>query len=134
VAKQEGKALVLYEDGKPDIERTARAIGDRLSDQGRVVEIKAASKVAISELLAAKLYFLGAESPASGAYAEVARVFKGANLAGRRAAFFGSSGSAVAWLRGLCVDTEVSAAHSDLVGRPEPPALAAWLKGVLSSV
>jgi flavodoxin len=133
VATHEGKALVLFEDGKPEIEKLARVIAERLEDQGREVDVKRASEVGISELLAAGLYLLGADAPASAAYAELSRVFKGINLAGRRAAFFGSSGSAVAWLRGLCVDTEVSAAHSDFIGRPEPPALAAWLKGVLSS-
>ena len=133
MTKHEGKALVLYEDGKPEIEKVARGIAERLGDQGREVDVKSASEVGISELLAARLYLLGADAPASAAYAELARVFKGINLAGRRAAFFGSSGSAVAWLRGLCVDTEVSAAHSDFIGRPEPAALAAWLKGVLSS-
>jgi hypothetical protein len=133
VATHEGKALVLYEDGKPEIEKLARAIAERLGDHGREVEVKGASEVGIPEILAARLYLLGADSPASAAYAELARVFKGINLAGRRAAFFGSSGSAVAWLRGLCVDTEVSAAHSDFIGRPEPSALTAWLKGVLAS-
>jgi flavorubredoxin len=132
VATHEGKALILFEDGKPEIERMARAIAERLEDQGRDVATKSASSVEISEILAAKLYLLGADSPASAAYAELERVFKGMNLAGRRAAFYGSSGSAVAWLRGLCVDTDVSIAHSDFIGRPEPPALAAWLKGVLS--
>jgi flavorubredoxin len=129
----DGGALILFEDGKPEIERQARAIAESLKDQGREVAVKSASSVEISEILAAKLYLLGADSPASGAYTELARVFKGINLAGRRAAFFGSTGAAVAWLRGLCADTEVSAAHTDFIGRPEPSALAAWLKVVLSN-
>jgi hypothetical protein len=133
VVTQGNKALVLFEDGKPEIERLARAIAERLEEQGREVSVASASSVGISELLAARLYLLGADSPASPAYAEVARVFKGVNLAGRKAAFFGSSGATVAWLRGICADTEVSAAHSDFVGRSEQSALAAWLKAVLAS-
>jgi hypothetical protein len=133
VATHGTKALILFEDGKPEIERQARAIAERLEEQGREVTVKGASSVGISEILAAGLYLLGADSPASEAYAELARVFKGMNLVGRKAAFFGSSGAAVAWLRGLCADTEVAVAHSDFIGRPEPPALAAWLKGVLAS-
>jgi len=127
------KALVLFEDGKPEIERLARTIAERLEEQGCEVSVASASSVGISELLAARLYFLGADAPASTAYAEVARLFKGVNLAGRKAAFFGSSGSTVAWLRGICADTEVSAAHSDFVGRSEQSALAAWLKAILAS-
>ena len=78
---------------------------------------------------------LSTRAGSSGApsFAELARVFKGINLAGRKVAFFGSSGAAVAWLRGICADTEVSVAHSDFIGRPEPAALAAWLRGVLAS-
>jgi hypothetical protein len=134
VATHEGKALVLFEDGKPEIERQARVIAERLEEQGREVAVNCASSVGISEILAARLYFLGADSPAAECYSELARALKGMNLAGRRAAFFGSSGAAVAWLRSLCADTEVSAAHSDSVGRPESPALAAWLKGALAGV
>jgi hypothetical protein len=133
VATIESKALILFEDGKPEMEREARAIAERLDEQGRDASVKSASRVEISEILAASLYLLGADSSGSPAFAELARVFKGVNLAGRKVAFFGSSGAAVAWLRGLCADTELSVAHSDFIGRPEPAALSAWLRGVLAS-
>jgi hypothetical protein len=133
VTKDVSKVLVLFEEGKPEIERVARAIGERLDEQGRGSAVKGASGVEISEILAADLYLLGADSSGPPSFAELARVFKGVNLAGRKVAFFGSSGAAVAWLRGLCADTEVAVAHSDLIGRPEPAALAAWVKGVLAS-
>ena len=132
MATHEGKTLVLFEDGKPDIEREARTIADRLEEQGRDAIVKNASGVEISEILAANLYLFGAEIASSPSYAELARVFKGVNLAGRKVAFFGSSGAAVAWLRGLCSDTDLSVAHSDFIGRPESAALSVWLKGVLA--
>jgi hypothetical protein len=133
VATHESKVLILIESGKPEIEREARAIADRLEEQGRGALVKEASDVEISEILAASLYVLGADSAFSPSFSEMARIFKGINLAGRKVAFFGSSGAAVAWLRGLCVDTEATVAHSDFIGRPEPAALSAWLKGVLAS-
>ena len=133
MATHEGKALILYEDGKLDIEREARTIADRLEEQGRDAIVKNASGVEISEILAADLYLFGAELASSASFSELARVFKGVNLAGRKAAFFGASGAAVAWLRSLCSDTELSVAHSDFIGRPESAALGAWLKGVLAS-
>jgi hypothetical protein len=133
VAKHEGKVLVLFEDGKLEIERTARDIAERIEGRGREVSVLAASGVGISDILAAELYVLGAASPGSEAFSELARVFKGANLAGRGLACFGSSGAAVAWLKSLCADTELAAAHVDFTGRPEPAAIAAWLKGVLTS-
>jgi hypothetical protein len=133
VATNVSKALILFEDGKPEIEREARAIAERLEEQGRGAAVKGASEVAISEILAASLYLLGADAPFSPSYGELARILKGVNLAGRKVAFFGSSGAAVAWLRGLCADTELAVAHSDFLGRPDPAALSAWLKGVLAS-
>jgi hypothetical protein len=133
VANRNDTTLILFEDGKPEIEREAWAVAERLEEQGRAAAVKAASEVQISEILAAGLFLFGADSPGSSSFDELARIFKGINLAGRRVAFFGSSGAAVAWLRSLCVNTEVSVAHSDFIGRPEPAALSAWLKGVLTS-
>jgi hypothetical protein len=133
VAKPNGRILILFEDEKTEIEREARALAERLGEQGRDSTVKAVSGVGISEILASGLFLVGADAPGSSSFAELARIFKGINLAGRKIAFFGSSGAAVAWLRGLCVDTEISVAHSDIIGRPEPAALSAWLKGVLAS-
>jgi hypothetical protein len=130
--KSDNSTLVLFEDGQAEIEREARAIAERLEEQGRGAAVKAASSVEISEILAASLYILGAGAAGAPCFAELARIFKGMNLAGRRVAFFGSSGAAIAWLRGLCADTEATVAHSDFTGRPEPAALSAWLKGVLA--
>jgi hypothetical protein len=125
------KALVLYEDGCPEMERVARSIAERIEGSGRETMLRSASSATIPELLAAGLYLFGAETAEIPSYAEVARVLKGVNLAGRKAVFFGASGAAVARLRVMCADTEVSAAHADLVGRRiESAAIAAWLRGI----
>jgi len=133
VATNDSKTLVLFEDGKPEIEREAKAIADRLEEQGRMASVKSASSIAISDILSADLYLFGADAVGSAAFGELARLLKGINLASRKVAFFGSSGAAVAWLRGLCTDTELTVAHSDFIGRPEPAALSAWLKGVIDN-
>jgi len=123
--------LVLYEDGRPDSERVGRAIAERLDAERYEVVLAGASVMSMSDMLASKLYFFGAETPDPRAYAEIARTLKGINLAGRRAAFFGATGAAVAWLRAMCADSELIAAHADLVGRrPENAALVAWLRGI----
>ena len=124
---------MIFEAGAIENEKIARAIAERLGEAGRDVDVKSSSEAAATDLLAARLYVLGAEGPNAPTYGVLSEALKGLNLAGRRAAFFGSSGAAVAWLRAICEDTEVSSAHADLVGRrPEPTAVAAWLKGVLA--
>jgi Flavodoxins len=133
VAINDGAVLVLF-DGGPDNERDAKAIAERLESLGRSVVLEPVSQASVSQVLAADFYVLGAEAPGSPSYAELARVLKGMNLAGRRAAFFGPTGATVAWLRSLCADTEVAFARSDLVGRrPDPSAVSSWLKAVIAS-
>jgi hypothetical protein len=125
-------ALVVYEDGKPELERTARGISERLDSGSHEVKLRAASTVTIPEILAARLIILGAETPQHQSYAEIARVLSGINLAGRRAALFGPSGSAVAWLREIVADAELKIAGTDLIAsRPEPAAIVAWLRPLL---
>jgi len=132
VTEHSKRALIVFEDGKPENERTARAIAERLVDAGLEARVASAAEAVVPDILAAEIYFFGAESPAAPSYGDLALAFKGLNLAGRRAAYFGGSGAAVAWLKTMCEDTEVTAALADLVGRrPEPAAVSAWLKGVL---
>jgi len=127
----EAPALVVFEDGFPEIERVARAIAERVGGGGRSPAARAAPGTTIPAPLAAGLSVFGAETTDAPSFGEIARALKGMNLAGRKAAFFGSSGAAVAALRAMCVDTEVAAAHADLVGRKlEGTALSAWLRGI----
>ena len=49
VATPAGKALILFEDGKEDIEKAARSMAERLEEQGRTAIVKSASNVEISE-------------------------------------------------------------------------------------
>jgi hypothetical protein len=131
VATQKIQTLVVYEDEKPELELVARGIAERLDLEKYSIVVRSASSATVSEILAAGLLFFGADSVDAASYREIARVLKGMSLAGKRAAFFGSAGSAVAWLRGLCADTDVSAAHADLVGRrSDHTALATWLRGI----
>jgi len=125
-------ALVLFEDGSPEMERVAAIIAERLAAGGRSVTLRAASAVTVPDILKAGLFVLGAESVDPPSFGELARVLDGINLAGRKAAFFGASGAATARLRGMCGDTDVIAARADLVGRRlEAVAVAAWLRGVI---
>lgn len=125
------KALIVYEDGKPELERTARGISERLDSGSLEPKLRAASAVTIPEVLAADILILGAETPRNESYAELARMLAGVNLAGRRGALFGPSGAAVAWLREIVADAELRIAGTDLVAaRPEPAALASWLRAL----
>lgn len=125
------KTLIVYEDGKPDLERSAMLIASSLSKASHEVRLRHASAVSIPEILAAKFYFFGAENAGSPSYAEVARVFLGINLAGRKAAYFGSSGDAVSSLKTMAADTDLAVSGPDLVDpKPDTDTVLAWLRSL----
>jgi hypothetical protein len=125
------KTLIVYEDGVSALEKSARSIADHLDPERHEVKLRPASEVTIPELLAGKLYFFGAATPEGPSFRELSRVLAGVNLAGRRALYFGSSQAAVAWLKKMTADSELSAKGSDLVAaESEPGAVKAWLKSI----
>jgi hypothetical protein len=125
------KALIVFQDGRADLERTAVDVRERLGSGDREAILRPASKVTIPELLAASLYVFGTDEVGSGSYTEVARVLGGINLAGRRVAYFGASGAAVAWLKGVTAESELVQVGADLLGaKPEPAAIAAWVRSL----
>jgi hypothetical protein len=123
------KTLVVWQDGRPELERMARNLGERLEKMGSESVIKMASMVSIPEVLAASSYLFGADEAGNASYGEIARLLRGINLAGRPVAFFGANGAAIAWLREMTRDTELVATSIDLVGpKPEQSAIASVLR------
>lgn len=110
------KTLIVWQDGRSELERMATHLGEKLSNEAREVVVRKASEVTIPELLAASSYLFGADEAASESYGEIARVLRGVNLAGRPAAFFGTNGAAVAWLREMTKDAEFAVASTDILG------------------
>jgi hypothetical protein len=125
------KTLIVIQDGRPDLERTARGLLDRLDSEKNEARVKAASEITIPELLATSFFLFGADEAHPSCYSEIARVLSGINLAGRKAAYFGATGSAVAWLREMTADSELGSAGSDLLGsKPEAAAISAWVRAL----
>jgi len=125
------KILIIFQDGRPELERTAKGMGERLAADEREVLVLPAGSVTIPQMLAATFLVFGADEAETESYGEVARLLGGMNLAGRKAAYFGSNGAAIAWLKGLTADSELGQAGADLLGaKPEPSALAAWVRSL----
>ncbi|HUX37309.1 MAG TPA: hypothetical protein VMV44_05345 [Rectinemataceae bacterium] len=123
------KTLIVWQDGHPELERMAAYLGEKLAGTQRDVIVRMASAVTIPEVLAASSYLFGADAAGSDSYDEIARLMRGINLAGRAAAFFGTNGAAVAWLREMTKDAELITTTADLVGtRPDQNSVAAILR------
>ncbi len=122
------KTLVVFEDGKAELERVAGLIATSLNADKHEVRVRAASSVTVSELLASGFYIFGSTAASAPSYAEISRVLKGINLAGRKAAYFGPSDKALEAFKGMAADTELRAAGPDLAHpRPEVETVVAWL-------
>lgn len=119
VESEKVKILVVYEDGKADIEAMAKAIKKHLGNQA-TAKVRAAGEVTIAETLAADAYAFGVDDADAAAWAELRRVFKGINLAGRRAGYFGAARGMVA-LKKAFKDAELTKVDTDLpVGEDLP--------------
>lgn len=120
---------MVWQDDRPDLERTARYLGDKLSGDSREVVLAKASTITIPDILAASSYLFGADEAGNESYREVVRLLRGVNLAGRPVAFFGTNGAALSWLREMTKDAELSPVSADLIGaRPEQSAVSSLLK------
>jgi len=125
------KTLIVYQDGRPDLERTALSLHERLGSKDREAVVKPASQITIPEILATSLFIFGADEPEAKSYAEIVRVLSGINLASRRVAFFGADGASVAWLKNMVSDSELAQVGTDLLGsKPDPAAIAAWVRSI----
>lgn len=126
------KTLIVYEDSEEDLAKTARDMERLAASAGAAVRLRAASSVTVSEILASSLFVFGARAPDSPSYAELRRLFRGINLAGRRAAFFGSPGSkGVESLKRSLEDTDISLSGQDLDVASGPAAVTAWFTAAL---
>ncbi|TFG83551.1 MAG: hypothetical protein E4H20_05240 [Spirochaetales bacterium] len=98
--------LVVYEDGRNELENAAKTIKTNLAGSA-VVKIRLASETSIPEILAADAYVFGVNTPGAPFWAELKRALGGMNLAGRPAAFFSAGGEALG-LRKAFVASELS--------------------------
>lgn len=126
------KTLIVYEDSEEDLAKAARDMERLAASAGAAVRLRAASSVTVSEVLASRLFVFGAREADSPSYAELRRLFRGINLAGRRAAFFGSPGSkGVESLKRSLKNTDISLSGQDLDVASGPAAVTAWFTAAL---
>ncbi len=126
------KTLIVYEDAAEDLAQAARDMERLAQSAGAAVRLRAASAVTVSEVLASRLYVFGARTPDAPSYAELRRLFRGINLAGRRAAFFRSPDSdGIQGLKNSLKDTDISLHGQDLDVASGSAAVAAWFKAAL---
>lgn len=130
------KLLIVYESSNPGLKEIAKRIEKACERLKFRIVCKCADDVIIPEVLASQAYFFGAQNSPSEDYRELERLFKGINLAGRRAGFFTlDSVKAVDYLRAITKDTDLTANPNPWSpGNPSiEEGLALWLRATLNS-
>lgn len=109
--KSNKRVLVVY-DGAKALAAAAEALAAGLGGADCVV--KQARDFSPTDVLPADVYFFGCEGPHPSSFAELERVLKGINLAGRTCGFFTlASDEAIGYLRSIVRD-------ADLLPHPVP--------------
>ncbi|MBN2874801.1 MAG: hypothetical protein JXM71_06880 [Spirochaetales bacterium] len=128
---QKTKVLVVFEDGSESLEATAKGIRTTLGDNA-TVKVRAASEVAVAEVLAADAYAFGVDDADDLAWSELRRLLVGMNLAGRPAGFFSSTAGGADALKESFSDAELSVAPQDLIAG-QANALTPWAGALLAA-
>jgi hypothetical protein len=126
------KTLIIYEDKVSDLAKAAEDLNRLAEGAGVSVRVRTASSVTVAEVLAADLLLIGAKTQEASSYSELRRLFRGINLAGRRAAFFRPRETAgVESMKRSMNDTDITFYVPDLDINSSSEAPAAWIKAVM---
>ena len=128
--KEKTKILLVCEDGQASLDVAAGTIQSAIYGTHEV-KLRLASAVSIQEVLAADCYIFAVVKADSPVWKELRRLFKGINLAGRRAAFFTEEAAEAALLRLAFKDASLSVSDPDLVVQKNA-AVAAWVLRALA--
>jgi len=124
------KALIIT-DGTKSVETLAQPIKSALS--GFSVCVCSADKFTGNDLLAADIFFIGAEKPKPASFSYLEEMFAHINLASRKCAVFSTCEKTLKWLSGIIKDSEASLGDTllSLDGGYQEADIKKWIKGLL---
>jgi len=99
------KALIIT-DGTKQIRMIALLIKDALS--GYKVKIYPAKRFAVTDLLAADIFFIGGKRAKPKSFASLEDFFSHINLASRKCGIFSTNEKSLAYLKGILADSEAN--------------------------
>ncbi len=133
VKKTDIQILIAYSNQNPELKDCAETMQRLLSCKEVDVIVKPAVEVTIPQILASDVILLGADESAQellcGDFKELARLFRGINLAGRIGGFFSvTSQESLDTLQGMSCDTGLKVLGT-LKYDNNAQALSAWIEG-----
>jgi hypothetical protein len=124
------KVIVVVIDGSDSARAAAEALSAALG--AYEVRLKRAETFEGTDLLAARAFFLGAETPNPPSFGYLAEMLAHINLANRPCGVFAANGEALEYLAALVKDSEAALGEPLLVqGEISQAELLKWLKSIL---
>jgi hypothetical protein len=121
-----GKTALIIIDGVDSTRKMAEAIAGVLNPMETA--IMSADEFDVTKLLAADVFFLGAENPDPPCFSFINKVLAHINLASRPCGVFSPSKEAAAYLSGIVHDAETALCPEPFLGEGD---VKAWSKKVL---
>lgn len=101
------KRILVVHDGTADLEKVAEELKKKCSDAS--VVIRSGEDFSATDLLPADAFFFGCSSPKPASFAELERVLKGINLAGKPCGLFAlAGGKTIMYLRSIVEDADLA--------------------------
>ena len=98
--------VLIVIDGSEKIRRVAKSLAERFA--GKKVVLMEGAEFAATDILPAETILIGCEHPRPSSFAELERVLKGINLAGRPCGLFSlASDEAIGYLRDIVRDADL---------------------------
>ena len=98
------------------------------------IQVQQAQNFSATELLPAKTFFIGAESPSPASFNYIEDLFKHINFAGRRCGIFSQDNKTFDYLVKILSDTDVSMAEPFLIKEVNDEAeMKNWLQSILGN-
>jgi hypothetical protein len=99
--------VLIVIDGSEKIRRVANSLAERF--KGKKVVLMEGADFAATDILPAETILIGCEHPRPASFAELERVLKGINLAGRPCGLFSlASNEAIGYLRDIVRDADLT--------------------------
>jgi hypothetical protein len=101
------KRILVVHDGTADLEKVAEELKKQCADASVIV--RSGVDFTATDLLPADAFFFGCASPKPASFAELERVLKGINLAGKPCGLFALEGEkSILYLRSIVKDADLA--------------------------
>ena len=125
--------IIIIDDAEysQNMAKTIAGIIETFPEKGYDVSIAAAEKFSATDLLPAKIFFVGCETPKPASFSYIDELMEHINFAGRSCGVFSSDDKAIEYLAAMISNTGASVAVMPAKEEKTEAKLKAWIQSVI---